>query len=114
MPSHDLNLSPADVPHFRPLPGHLLLKVLPPDLQTHRGLHLPENYAGDQERVSAIRKGEIVYVNIDNNKHHKVHLAWEEMDLLVVGKKVWYLGHGDEMDSEYVVVMHGQVVGVAE
>src|ERR1700722_19486737 len=93
MPSYDLNLSPADVPRFRPLPGHLLLRVLPPILQTSGGLHLPENYAGDQERVSAVRMGEIVYINIDDNKYHKTHLAWEEMYLLKPGRKVWYLGH---------------------
>ena len=113
MPSHQLTLSPSDIPGFHPMPGHVLLRVLPPDLQTSGGLHLPENYTGVAERVSAVRMGEVAVVNYRDNKYHKTHLAKSELLLLTRGVRVWYLGHGDEMDSEYVVVMHGQIVGVA-
>ena len=111
MPSHAFHLLPADVPHFRPLPGHALLRVLPPTLTTSSGLVLPEKQTGEMEQQKGVRRGEVVYFNWRNNKYQKVHMRPREKAVIKMpGVVVRYLGHGDEMDQEYVVVMHLQIV----
>ena len=116
MPSFQFSLSPSDVPLFHPLPGHALLRVLPTPLTYgSSNLVLPENYADRIEKMKACRMGEIVRVNYKRDKylHPRQHpMAGEELVMLKEGARVWYLGHGDEMENEYVVVKHGQILAV--
>ena len=71
---------------------------------------------------SAVREGEVVRVNRrgegafigKSNKGRR--LAFTDKDSLAInqGVTVFYLGHMDEADNEYVIVKLGQIVAIVE
>jgi hypothetical protein len=111
MPS--LHLTPGMAVRFLPLPGSCLLRVSPTPLM-HGSLHLPENAAEAHEQLKAMREGVVVRNNPQRDKYLKTEWLEEDLGRLVYGVRVFYQGHMDEMDNQYVVVKHGQIWGVLE
>ncbi len=111
MPS--IHLTDAQAASFRPLPGRALIRVSPAELM-EKGIHLPETAAEAREQALALRRGVIVRVNYrpHPNKELRVRFVIEDKMKLHPLRVVWYLGHADEMDNDYVVVLHGQIVAV--
>jgi hypothetical protein len=94
-------------------------------------LHLPEKAAEGEMQRGAVREGMVVCARISPSRHGGVaegDLTPEEAqesfiarsfldaDSLAIlpGKKVFYLGHLDEADNEYVIVKLGQIVAIVE
>lgn len=115
--SNAFHLSESESLTVHPLPGYALLRVLPPSLTSDSGkLFLPEKQTEVLEQGKAARRGEVVRVNKRENKNKTLRARWgeEDMALMRPGAVVYYLGHLDEAESGYVIVLHGQILAVEE
>jgi len=128
MPS--FTLTPEEIKSLHVLPGHALIKTSPAELIINDGLLvLPESAAVAREEALAVRKGVIISLNrwgkggmrVDDNaedynnvEDYSCKPCWDDPDssFLLCGQMVYYWGHQDEMDNQYVVVKLGQIVAV--
>jgi hypothetical protein len=127
------------LPHplaLRPLPGHCLLRCSAAEPKSATGLlYLPETAAEAAEQALALRRGTVITVNrrgraglrsrVDAYGPYLIaetlppewdsrYLPFDDEDSMLVKPErvVWYLGHQDEMDNEYVVVKFGQICAI--
>lgn len=108
------DLTESQLKHFYPLPGHAIVRTLPPETTTSSGLlHLPENAAAEHHERAPVRKGRIVKVRLSNDTNED---DYEEADLFLAptGTIVYYLGKADEADNKFVVVKIQQIVAMED
>jgi hypothetical protein len=124
----NLILTPDEASRFRPLPGRALLKCLPPLDNPHELIVKPETAAQAELERMAVRRGEVVRICWTGDRPLVIskktliayHNETEYLDLITSGAidiygraaTVYYLGHADETDNEYVVVKILQIVAV--
>lgn len=111
MPSFSLH--PSLISALLPLPGYCLLRCSAAEEKTESGaLYIPETIAKAHEEAKQLRKGTIIRANHRPDKYIKTQWLWSEITQLKPGVVVFYQGHADEMDNEYVIVRHGQLYGI--
>jgi hypothetical protein len=115
----NLNLTDAQALACSPLPGHALLKVQAKAQEREPGslVYKPESAAQGELERQAVREAVVVKVNreyFSNRLGMMRQFKDEDSRLVKRGATVYYLGHMDEMDNQYVVVRLGQIVAVKE
>jgi len=109
----NLTLTSLEASRFLPLPGHALLQTSPAEIMTPGGLYKPETAAEVERQREACRKGKVIRINGERNgKEHMDGWSKPDLEYLMEGREVYYLGHFDEADNAYVVVKIGQIVAV--
>ncbi len=109
MPS--FSLTPAQLASLRLLPGRALIKVAPIRLTTDSGLHLPQAAAEAHEHAQILREGTVTLINPEPHTNPGIAVHYLNPAGLL-NKRVLYFTHLDEVDNEYVIVLHGQIVAV--
>lgn len=107
MPSFTL---PPNIPisSIRLLPGRALIRVSPAE-QKIGSIHLPEDAAERETQRQAAREGVLEAINTAPHPNKDLRTVINA-EGLKPGMKVLYLGHADETDNEFVVVLHGQII----
>lgn len=117
MPSSYLPLETAyflQSPSLRLLPGHLLLKISPAEIKVG-SVYVPEAAASAELARQKMREGVVMKINRKLPKGVKkkdLGVTAEDAEMVEEGDTVFYMGHADEAEQEYVIVKLGQVQGV--
>lgn len=117
MPSSYLPLESLPLlllPSLRLLPGHLLLKISPAEIKVG-SVYVPEAAASAELARQKMREGTVLKINRKLPKGAKrkdLGATEEDAEMMEEGDTVFYMGHADEAEQEYVIVKLGQVQGV--